>query len=225
MRIHFIGDVHGHLGDLGRILRIVPADLFIQVGDMGIAKRWVGTDEIPPGNLMYIRGNHDQYQYILESKDPRFVDDGNSFDLGNSHFVFCGGGFSVDHRTRIEGLTWWRDEIPEKQVVDKFFDNIRTVMDLGENLVIVTHTPPVRLIRELRPGSEKVLDSLAVDFDNALSHLIEGYPCLWVCGHLHPETIIQKIYRNTKVICIPPIHDSGHNMKPWFPSAGITMEF
>lgn len=226
MRVHFIGDVHGHFDDLGRVLRVVPADVYIQVGDMGLAEEWLEPGEIPEKeNFHYIRGNHDQYQFIKDCDDRRFVDDGESFDLGDSHLVFCGGGYSVDHRTRIEGLTWWRDEIPEKAVLDKFFSNIRTAMELKDNLVIVTHTPPVRVIKSMRPRSEKNEDTLAIDFDSALEHLIEDYPCTWVCGHLHPEAIIERRYKNTRLICLPPVHDFQlGGGRRWLPSAGITLE-
>jgi len=99
--IRFIGDVHGQFTLYNEIISCEHETL--QIGDMGIG--FVGDNNFNPGSKDYfINGNHDDPDKCKNY--PTFLEKHGMF----KNIFYCGGGFSIDRKWRIEGKSWWANE-------------------------------------------------------------------------------------------------------------------
>ena len=120
-------------------------------------------------------------------KNVFHIERGEVFELENRTFFAMGGGFSIDKNRRIDGITWWKEEMPN-------FTEMKFGMDqlLAMNCkvdFILTHT-----------CSHRSFNKIAEKFD--MKHKIEGEESLrdffewiennvdfdeWHFGHFHDD--------------------------------------
>jgi DNA repair exonuclease SbcCD nuclease subunit len=142
-RIFVRGDIHGdimpviefiHKFDLGE------GDSILILGDCGIAWRNGKKDleknielfenECNGASLMFIAGNHENYDILNEYKATSRDENGmvhlsnhiiylpnGEYMLNNRKVLVCGGADSIDRAFRVEGLSWWADERVDKDFI------------------------------------------------------------------------------------------------------------
>lgn len=145
-----LGDVHGQFDRLRKnIDKYNIRDCYIIcVGDLGIGFAHPAKGELSACrelntffldrniHFMSIRGNHDDPDYFngpcrIELSNFRLLPDYHTETFNGEKFLFVGGAVSIDRLFRVQGQSYWRDEI-------FVYDETRvTPCD-----VLVTHSAP-----------------------------------------------------------------------------------
>ena len=188
MKMRFIGDVHGNIGEYLYITDGCQDS--IQVGDFG-----VGFAPYPQNlslNHRFIRGNHD-FPYGCHSI-PHWIPDGSFYKN-----VYCiGGAKSIDVATRTEGVDWWRDEELSIMEFNHIYDDFVTLRPR----IVCTHDCPT-ILKPTLLGS-KFPYAEATRTDQALQSMWQDHrPETWVFGHYH--TALDMKIGGTRFICLPEL--------------------
>ena len=140
MNIVIIGDQHKDITNLKNLLNYCYnnnlADVFIQVGDLGLTDDFEEfLDElnwelkVQAKDFYFIDGNHDNQTYLRSKvKYPfqpvairshiYYVPRGSLLRFGKKTFFCIGGGYSINHRALEIGKSYWKDEIITKSEID-----------------------------------------------------------------------------------------------------------
>ncbi len=202
MSIIYLGDIHGRLDVFHKLRSVVTdQDIIIQVGDFGIdtgdiLRGWNRVFGINfPCPVYFIDGNHENFDTIdawgknevTEVANGLFyIPRGMVMKINGQRMGFLGGGPSIDKYWRVEGQSWWPQELITDEDVDRLLINAGS-----EPLdVLVTHAAPTEVnlrhfgrldLREwYLPNGWQDYCSAKVEF------VIEFLkPKLHVCGHMH----------------------------------------
>ncbi len=106
---------------------------------------------------------------------------GQVYEIDEQTFYVFGGAYSLDRGERIEGLTWFEEEVPSEEELKVGWRNLEQV-DYAADYVI-THTAPFEVLSAFGYGGTedeeftRELQRMAdnVDFDH------------WFFGHLHDD--------------------------------------
>ena len=195
-------------------------DFLVVLGDWGVVwQQKPGYKEIKmlrywekcPWTTLVVDGNHENFDRLFSYPEVEFGNNiarkignniynlkrGEIYDIdGVSAFVF-GGGLSIDKEQRIEGVSWWREELPSTQQMDNAITNLerkKYCVDL-----VLTHEAPKRFVPRLLgtnnidyalPESMKYNSPLANFFDY-LYEVIDFKA--WLFGHYHTDEAIEDI--------------------------------
>lgn len=118
--------------------------------------------------------SHDVQDGILHmDKEGEWRKKARDFDLTNKMY-------------RIEGLSWWKEELPSEEEMKNGWDNLAK----HENKVdyIISHTPPASIIDSIGKGLYE---------QDYLTHYLEDIKSeteykLWFFGHMHINTNIKE---------------------------------
>ena len=209
------GDTHGTL-DLETLRNYcynfdVRKEYIVILGDVGVCFHGGIKDErvreelerIPSKGVLFIDGNHENFE-ILNSYEVEEWNGGKVHKIsdklihlmrgqvyeieGKKIFTF-GGGNSIDKQWRIEGRSWWKEEMPSKEEYEEGLLNLEKVGNKVD--YIFTHTAPreicKRMVKKMYSGEEELQDYLqriseTVDFKK------------WYYGHWHFDVDIDKKY-------------------------------
>jgi len=181
-----VGDIHCAWAHLYDLIESESPDQILQVGDFGY---WPSSPRywpLPKGlsvPVYFCDGNHEDH-WALRNREMNLLDDnltymprGSTMELSDGRKVlFFGGGASIDRHRRIEGVSWFREEVAcEKDLVG--------IEDVGPVDIVISHTAPSFIDwvpDDLNDPTRKALD---VVFE-------ECCPSQWFFGHYH--------WRNTK---------------------------
>lgn len=216
MAVYLTGDLHGgHDMDKlrpeswpsGRSLAC--DDFLIVCGDFGfpwdlseVQGRDVAWLESQPWTTLFVDGNHERFDYWDErpcepwrggrvqrlrpgSSILRLMR-GEVFEIDGSTYFTMGGATSVDREWRIEGVSWWPQELPDEG------DFARADAALAargwQADYVITHACSTRMLpRALYPDSEyrhPDRDRLT-DYLNMLEDRLKFRH--WYCGHYHVD--------------------------------------
>lgn len=111
-----IGDVHGQFDWYQMIVKAMPDDITVQVGDMGMfpGPRTEGFIDsfsqyfAKTNKDFFIRGNHDCPAICKEQ--PNYLGDYGIFGADGKEIFFVSGAWSIDYMMRTSGVSWWEDE-------------------------------------------------------------------------------------------------------------------
>jgi hypothetical protein len=192
----FVGDVHSNFDDFAHIVQSHPDEVIIQVGDLGLARPWVGKNLVYntvdfnlTGKWMFIRGNHDDPE--LCRAHPNYLGDYGYFGLPAGRIFFVSGARSIDYHLRIPTVDWWIEEELTREHAE------RAVEQYANNppSIVVSHDCP---------------DFLKDKFDAStfpsrtgwmLDRMFEIHqPRIWIFGHWHKNLEIQV--KDTKFVCV-----------------------
>ncbi len=151
-----VGDVHGSWTQMEKAIRHAKElgiDTIFQVGDYGIwhndkpyLNRQQALLEQWDIQLLFIDGNHENFNMLYEKK---ILDDGTRYvrenithvprgyrwDWHGLTFLGLGGAASIDRKHRVEGRSWW----PEELIT---VEDILTAQSGGPVDVMFTHDSP-----------------------------------------------------------------------------------
>ncbi|MBQ8316937.1 MAG: metallophosphoesterase [Lachnospiraceae bacterium] len=183
-------------------------DYLIILGDSGIC--WddsIQDNEVRriyrslPVTTLFIDGNHDNHQLLAEYPVTTWhggkvheIDDGiihlmrgQIYDIaGETYFTF-GGAWSVDQDDRVEGISWWPEELPSEEELEDARRNLEKV-DYQVDYVL-THTGPSDILEQMGyqifDGGEKLME-----FFEDLQFRLDFRD--WYFGHMHEDQHIEN---------------------------------
>lgn len=206
-QIYFLGDVHGQFSELIDLIYELPKNsLIIQVGDLGLGfgqdfRFFTNVHEeltLRESYIKTIRGNHDDPTYWSQQMEQypqiQLVRDFTIQNINGLNFYFVGGGVSADRSMRIDGKSYWTDEVAN-------FTEYEKPLELID--VLVTHDTPIECFPE---GVETPLMKYYSEFDKELVTDIEAHrsnlskiykdvnPKYHVYGHYHQSKLTKNEY-------------------------------
>ena len=218
MRIFVTGDTHGTI-DITKLVRffswrgdeLTKEDFLIICGDVGVcgfsAAEETETRRILrdlPLTVLFIDGNHENFDQLNAYPVSRWnggnvhiiYDDiihlmrGQVFDIGGKTFFTFGGAYSVDKMYRREGVSWFPQELPDREEYAEGWDNLENHDFRVDH--IITHTAPRRIVdfmgfykfsddeTELRQYLQRVADN--TEFTS------------WYFGHFHEDRVVNESF-------------------------------
>ena len=139
-----------------------------------------------PGDtkIFWIPGNHENWDDLncITKDEPYETQDnvtycpfGTVIEVNGLSILMCGGAESVDKEYRVEGVSWWRNEV----ITQEDMDNLPNCkID-----IVISHTAPRNWIENVGWGwTNKQRDPSTF----ALQLVFEKYrPKKWFSGHFH----------------------------------------
>lgn len=188
MKIIIVGDIHADWYNLNKLIKNEKPDIILQVGDFGY---WPKFNQY---SLKYIKnentkiyfcpGNHEDWNALDEIKDDNieiapnifYMKKGTTFTLPDGRIIlFMGGAYSVDKDCRIEGKTWFPQEII-------YPEDIKNIKLNAAPDIIISHTCP----EEFKMTGLQIFDKIHDPSRPLLSQLLKKYkPKEWYFGHWH----------------------------------------
>ncbi len=218
--VYITGDTHGGI-DISKLnskyfteqISLTKKDYLIIAGDFGFIweksrteECWIKWLEEKPFTTLFIDGNHENFDLINSYKTENWNSGkihrisntvihlmrGQVFKINNKKYFTFGGGRSADKARRIEGISWWKQEMPSKEEYKE------AIYNLNKNNwsvdYIITHTAPTNIIHFLEQehevyNKENELSDFLEEIDNKTKYK------KWFFGHYHlDENIDNKYY-------------------------------
>lgn len=210
--IYVTGDTHGMAARLSHDTLPFAAewtknDYLIVCGDFGFLYSGGSREELflrelsfRPYNILFVDGNRDNYRLLnkypvapwhggLARKIRRNVIHllrGQVYTLGGKTLFTMGGGFSIDRYRRVEGTSWWPEELPSAEEYETARRNLQTA---GMRVdAIITHAAPASAMENIsgdHAGEQELNDFLEwVKRNVAYSR--------WYFGHLHIDAPMEE---------------------------------
>lgn len=210
--IYVTGDIHGYI-DIDKLSpdnfpegkTLTHNDYLIICGDFGLLWEdsdtehyWLGWLDSMPWTTLWIDGNHENFDILADYPTEewnggviqRITDNilhlcrGHIFDIDGSRIFAFGGAESHDKEFRIEGESYWKQEIPSAEEIE----NGRQVLEAAEWKVdyVITHSLPSDIQRELF-GDIEFPTNILTDFFEEISYKLSFK--LWFSGHYHNTLI------------------------------------
>lgn len=212
--IYVTGDTHGDAERVSsrRLKKLKEGDTLIVCGDFGFV--WDGSPaeqkllkELGERkyNIIFVDGAHENHELLSKYRLTVLCGGrvhrisgrlyhalrGEIFTIEGKKFFMCGGGESLDKDMRIETNTWYREEMPGIEEMERAAENINE--NGCEVDYIITHEPPslVKSTMLLRGG--------ALDSVNRLNGFLEkvNRECKfkhWYFGSMHEDKIVTPVH-------------------------------
>ena len=176
-------------------------DIVLICGDAGFmwdnsneTKWWDDWAEDRPFTIITCFGNHCNYNAIralpaeewcggiVRKVRPHvmYLENGELFNICGHTIFVQGGAASIDKVYRVEGKSWWPDEIP---TYEEFNHAAKTLEKINFNTdIIISHTAPNSMINKI--------DRFYPQYDDVTNFLDKfvfsqvNYKD-WFCGHFH----------------------------------------
>lgn len=207
--IFLTGDLHGS-HDIDKLTSgafpagdtLTKDDYVIIMGDFGLIwrgtekeKYWLNWLQERPWTTLFIYGNHENFDMLNSYPVERWKGGkihkinesvfhlmrGQVFNIENYSFFTLGGARSVDKVYRVEGETWWPQEIPSEDELEEALNTL----DLNHWKVdyVLTHAAPTACIEQLGFFRD---NTPLNDFLDELYYKLEYKR--WYFGHYHEFT-------------------------------------
>jgi len=169
---------------------------------------WLNWFDCKPFYTLFIAGNHENHDRLDKypvidfyggrasriSEKVFHLKNGYVYDFGGKKFWLFGGADSVDKKYRREGVSWWRQEIPDMKTMEL---GLKSLEDVGYKVdYIITHTMPKECINILKTNHfgdeyvDKYNDPVSGYLDEVLRRMLYSYKH-WYCGHFHEDKTIK----------------------------------
>lgn len=188
-KIIVCGDVHGKWWLLNILIATEKPDIILQCGDYGWWPHIPDVDNTPldykETAIYWCPGNHENWDDLDErGTDITLMPDGSFYcPFGTTkvlptgeRVLFVGGAESIDKWHRIQGYSWWPQEIITEKEMLRLPD-----IDID---IVISHTIPTRFIKEF--GYMRYRDKYNDPSCKALDIVFDIYkPKKWYSGHYH----------------------------------------
>lgn len=185
-------------GDSRSKKMLTKDDYIIVCGDFGLV--WDNTPEElywrkwldeKPWTTLFVDGNHENFPLLYSfpraelfggtvhkiSGSIYHLMRGEIYEIEGKRFLAMGGAASHDKKHRVEGRSWWQEEIPNESEIDHALDSLKAS---GESVdFILTHCSPLSIEQRIGYGSaDRITNFLQRVYDTVeFKH--------WFCGHYH----------------------------------------
>lgn len=240
--IYVTGDIHGgctmnNIVEWEEGKNLTHDDYLVIAGDFGIPWEFSITEddliywiESRPWTTLFVDGNHERFswwkdqpieewhggrvQRLSKYSRIRRLMRGEVFDFDGTTLFTMGGATSVDREWRIEGYSWWPEELPSEKEIKyarEMLDSVYWEVDY-----IVTHTCASDLLsKTLYPysGWQSPDTDRLTNFFNELESKLDFRR--WYYGHFHIDRNID--HRHTALMdAIVPLGEGiplGYSME------------
>lgn len=185
-------------------------DYVIVAGDFGLPwcndaedKYWLNWLAQKTYTVLFIDGNHENYANLYNYPTDtwhggmiRILEDnifhlcrGQVYDFGGIRTFCFGGARSHDIQYRKEGISWWKEELPNQMEYDEAINNL-DACNWNVDLVL-THTAPKRFISPLLQAPYEVNEETQLHqfFEDVDSRLTYEH---WYFGHFHQDVTLDE---------------------------------
>ena len=191
--IYITGDTHGEIDikklsskNFIKGKNLTKSDYVIILGDFGFIWKnepdkteeyWMNWFKNKPWTTLFIDGNHCNFTRLNNypvsiwngGKVHKINDSvmhlmrGQIFNIDNKSIFAFGGAESYDKEYRTDGISWWKEEIPNYAEVNEALTNLEKVNNCVD--IILTHTCPhafcYQMVHEIsKDPTEKILDEI-----------------------------------------------------------------
>lgn len=216
-RLLFIGDTHGSI-EINKLSfknfpeshNLTKNDYIIICGDFGCIwcgdncdNYWLDWLEDKPFTTLFVDGNHENFNLIEQypisvwnggqvhniRSSVKHLMRGQIFTLNNQTFFTMGGATSVDKIYRKEGKSWWPQEIPSYQEMERGVANLKEHHNKVD--YIITHCLPSSILDKVDKWCPQH-DTLNNYLEKMIVQEIDFKK--WFCGHYHIDRTIDDKY-------------------------------
>jgi len=180
------------------------SDYVIIAGDFGLLfhseqtkeeKWWLSWLEDKPWTTLFVCGNHENFVKLYELETISFCSGvvgkvnssifhlkrGEIYQIQGKKILTFGGAESIDKLNRIDGISWWKEEIPSYAEMDHCLDNLNEHNFKVD--IIVAHTCPSFIVPMITNYSEYTLQDPTTKM---LEHIVRSTTFEdYYCGHWH----------------------------------------
>lgn len=218
MAIFLTGDTHTP-HDIGKLNTkqmpwqkgLTKEDYLIILGDFGGVwdggegdKWWLNWFNDKPFTTLFIPGNHENYDLLYkypqvgkfeglvrQIHDSIFMLERGFFYRIDGRTIFAlGGAASTDKMWRVEGKSWWPQEVPTQEELDSITERINFWNDAGGPTIdaVLTHCAPTSALPELNAAYR------ADVMTNYLEYVVKEKLLFkqWFFGHYHQDKVFGK---------------------------------
>ena len=206
--IYITGDTHRDC-DFAKLVKFAKEhsfmtlnDYVIIAGDFGAvwSEKTLDKDLKPYQNLpftvLFVDGNHENFDLLnsypiteWNGGKVHVIRDniihlmrGQVYNIENKTFFTFGGGTSIDRDYRIEGISWWKQEMPSYEEFLEGVENLKSVNNTVD--YIVTHAAPEKAM--YYPALRNMLLTKLCEENKLLSRFEETVNYNhWYFGHYH----------------------------------------
>lgn len=225
--IYITGDIHGTISVGERFntknfpeqKQMTKDDYVIITGDFGLIwfldkedQYWLNwLDETKPFTTLFVDGNHENFDLLNNfpieewngGKIHRINDSvihlmrGQVFTIKGKTFFTFGGAKSHDKQYRVEGISWWKQEMPDRKEFSEGLNNLEKHNWKVD--YVITHTCSSSTLINL---SNKLNFPYEIDELNEYFSLLEERLTYkkWYFGHFHSDIELpnnqELIYEN-----------------------------
>lgn len=229
MKILFVGDIHGHIQKLNKLIFEQEPDIVIQCGDNAVY--WAKEDrsaEVEPGNskVYFLPGNHEDWELFdfnvgRNGRDPVEIQDnvymcplGSTLKVNDTNILFCGGAESIDKAYRTIGFTWFEEECFQKNDLDYILKEYHE-LELKNIDIIASHTCPESFLESLLPYNHLKIYDPSYKYLEKLLH--KTNPEYWFFGHWHVnDKGIYKSLKNKLKTEWRALHTCSYVLEGWY---------
>jgi len=183
-------------------------DYVIVTGDFGflwsnipdnIEAYWLNWLEQKQFKILFIDGNHENFNRINNLSSVNMFNSvvgqvsdrifhlkrGHIYTIDNKTFFCLGGASSIDKNSRIEGVSWWYEEVPTYADYHLALDNLAKV---GYKVdYVLTHTCPKHIKSKLFSSFNS---HYKLDFNDSTENMLDSIDerisyKKWLHGHMH----------------------------------------
>lgn len=162
--------------------------------------------------ILFLDGNHENFDVLeqypiskMYSGDVQVISEniihllrGQVYNISNKKIFIMGGANSTDKLLRVEGRSWWEQELPNQDERDNAVFNLQKVCNKVD--IVLTHTAPSSVLESM--GAEYRIDEYT-EFLELINSKVEFKH--WYFGHMHKDKRIDD-----KHTCV---YYGFHNLK------------
>ncbi len=205
--LYITGDTHGNADRFKQFKKLFPKynDTVLVCGDFGFV--WDGSErekkqlsklERCACNILFVEGTHDNLDLLEQfpeeelfgarvkrlAKNVFWLSRGRIYNIDGVSVFAIGGGESSDADERVEGVNWWRRELPDFDEIE----SAKRVLAEADNSVdvIISHQPP-RLELGLINAQKESINALTAFLGSAARTVNYKH---WYFGMDHIDRII-----------------------------------
>ena len=179
---------------------IICGDFGLQWDDSSEEKWWLNWLDERPWTTLFCDGNHECHTMLNDlplvemfgSKVGKVNDSvyhlkrGEVYNIDGKKFFVMGGAESTDKASRVEHISWWKEEIPSCSEFDK---GLRSLDEHNWKVdYVISHTAPKVAIMELFKQTNQYMferfDAVTQYFDH-IENLLDFKH--WYFGHFHAD--------------------------------------
>ena len=213
--VYVTGDTHGEVWRFDEMFfpdqkDMTRDDVVVILGDFGCVwdkysiaeNQRLNYLEEKPFTICFVDGNHENFDRLyneFEIVDFRggkahkirenvyHLMRGYIFDFDGQKFFAFGGASSHDIQVRVNHLSWWKQELPSQEEMDRGEKNLEAINYKVD--FVITHCLPQTIASELGYFGKDIITEY---FDKLLNKGLEFKK--WYCGHYHKSEYYQGNY-------------------------------